>query len=177
MTDSFQDGRRRHVGNSSACDKMDICRSNSMKFVSETETDMLSLKIAKAGVYGHFQDGRSSFLGNSSVCYKRGNYRPISMNFFTQTKTGVLSSKITKRKCAAKKTAKVKCKNRYRFEKATLCKREVSKKQKCFILWHKLPYSYKRLLGNCSLNFRMKCKLWCMRVFQASSVIEILIHV
>jgi hypothetical protein len=32
-------------------------------------------------------------------------------------------------------------------------------------------------LGNCSLNFLIKLKLWCMRVFQASSVIEILIHV
>jgi hypothetical protein len=38
-------------------------------------------------------------------------------------------------------------------------------------------YSYIMWLCNRSLNFVLKLKLWRMRVFQASSVIEILKHV
>jgi hypothetical protein len=75
------------------------------------------------------------------------------------------------------KTAKIKCKKRCRFKKATLYEREVIKKQKIFIRWQKLPYSYNMWLGNCSLNILIKLKLWCMRVFQASNIIEILIRV
>jgi hypothetical protein len=37
---------------------------------------------------------------------------------------------------------KIKCKKRYRFEKATLYEREVIKKQNFFIRRQKLPYSY-----------------------------------
>jgi hypothetical protein len=46
----------------------------------------------------------------------------------------------------------IKCKKRYRFKKATLYEREVTKKQKFFIRWQKLPYSYNRWLGNHSLK-------------------------
>jgi hypothetical protein len=42
----------------------------------------------------------------------------------------------------AKKTAKIKCKKRYRFKKATLYEREVIKKQKFFIRRQKLPYTH-----------------------------------
>jgi hypothetical protein len=42
----------------------------------------------------------------------------------------------------------IKCKKRYRFKKATLYEREVIKKQKFFIRWQKLPYSYNMWLGN-----------------------------
>jgi hypothetical protein len=54
VTDRFQDGRRRHVGNSSECYKMGNYRPILMKFGTQTKTDMLSLKITKAEVYGHF---------------------------------------------------------------------------------------------------------------------------
>jgi hypothetical protein len=43
-------------------------------------------------------------------------------------------------------------KKRYRFKKAALYEREVIKKQKIFIRWQKLPYSYNRWLGNHSLK-------------------------
>jgi hypothetical protein len=46
----------------------------------------------------------------------------------------------------------INCKKRYRFKKATLYEREVIKKQKFFIRWQKLPYSYNRWLGNRSLK-------------------------
>jgi hypothetical protein len=99
------------------------------------------------------------------------------MKIGTHTKKSMLSSKVTKAEAYGKKTEKIKCKKRYHFKKTTLYEREVIKKQIFFIRWQKLPYSYNRWLGNRSLNFLMKSKLWCMRVFQASSVIEILIHV
>jgi hypothetical protein len=54
VTDRFQDDRRRHVGNSSACYKMGNYHPISMKFGAQTKTDMLSLKVMKAEVYGHF---------------------------------------------------------------------------------------------------------------------------
>jgi hypothetical protein len=46
---NFQDARRRHFGKSSACYKMGNYRPVSMKFRTQTNTDMLSSKIAKAG--------------------------------------------------------------------------------------------------------------------------------
>jgi hypothetical protein len=66
------------------------------------------------------------------------------MKIGTQTKKHMLSSKVTKAEAYGKKTAKIKCKKRYRFKKATLYEREVIKKQKFFIRWQKLPYSYNR---------------------------------
>jgi hypothetical protein len=99
------------------------------------------------------------------------------MKISTQTKRDMLSSKVIKAEAYGKKTAKIECKKRYRFKKATLYEREVIKKRNFFIRWQKLPYSYNMWLGNHNLNFHIQLKLWCMRVFQASSVIEILIHV
>jgi hypothetical protein len=58
VTDRFQDGRRRHFGNSSECYKMGSHRPIVMKFGTQTETEMLSSKITKAEVCDHFQDGR-----------------------------------------------------------------------------------------------------------------------
>jgi hypothetical protein len=63
------------------------------------------------------------------------------MKIGSQTKQNMLSSKV-KAEAYGKKTAKIICKKRYRFKKATLYGREVIKKQKFFIRWQKLPYSY-----------------------------------
>jgi hypothetical protein len=65
-----------------------------------------------------------------------GNYHPILRKIGTQTKKHMLSSKIAKLEGVRRKeTAKIKCKKRYRFEKATLYGREVIKMQKLFIRW------------------------------------------
>jgi hypothetical protein len=48
MTDRFQDGRRRHVGNSSACYKMGNYHLILMKVGTQTKKNMLSLKITEA---------------------------------------------------------------------------------------------------------------------------------
>jgi hypothetical protein len=43
----FQNGHRGFLGNSNACFKMGICRPFSMKFDTQTKTDMLSSKVTK----------------------------------------------------------------------------------------------------------------------------------
>jgi hypothetical protein len=50
VTDRFQDGRRRHFGNSSACYKMGNYHLILMKIGTQTEKNMLSLKITEAEV-------------------------------------------------------------------------------------------------------------------------------
>jgi hypothetical protein len=55
VTDRFQDGRRRHVGNSSACYKMGNYHRTLMKIGTQTKTDMLSSKVIKAEAYGKKQ--------------------------------------------------------------------------------------------------------------------------
>jgi hypothetical protein len=52
MIDRFQDGCRRHVENSSVCDKMGIYHRTLMKIVTQTKTDMLSSKVMKAKACG-----------------------------------------------------------------------------------------------------------------------------
>jgi hypothetical protein len=52
MIDRFQDGRRRHVGNSSACYKMGNCHRASMKIGTQTKTHTLSSKVIEAEAYG-----------------------------------------------------------------------------------------------------------------------------
>jgi hypothetical protein len=52
VTDHFQNGRRRHVGNSSACYKMDNYHRTVMKIGTQTKTGMLSSKVIKAEAYG-----------------------------------------------------------------------------------------------------------------------------
>jgi hypothetical protein len=76
---------------------------------------MLSSKVTEAEVYNNLEDDRRRHVGNSSACYKMGNYHPILMVIGTQTKTGMLKSHVTKAEAYGKKTAKVKCKKRYRF--------------------------------------------------------------
>jgi hypothetical protein len=64
----FQDGRRRHVGNSSECYKMGNYHLISTKIATQTKKNTLSSKIIRAEVHGHFQDGRPGCFGNSSAC-------------------------------------------------------------------------------------------------------------
>jgi hypothetical protein len=48
VTDRFEDGRRRHVRNSSACNKMGNYHRTLMKVGTQTKADMLSSKVIKA---------------------------------------------------------------------------------------------------------------------------------
>jgi hypothetical protein len=104
-----------------------------MKFDTQTKKNILSSKVTKAEVNDRFQDGRRRHVGNSSACNKMGNYHRTLMKIGTQTKTDMLSSKVVKAEAFGKKTAKIKCKKRYRCKKATLYEREVIKNQKFFI--------------------------------------------
>jgi hypothetical protein len=52
VTDRFQDGRRRHVGNSSACYKIGNYHRTLMKIGTQTKQNMLSSKVIKAEAYG-----------------------------------------------------------------------------------------------------------------------------
>jgi hypothetical protein len=52
MIDRFQDGRRRHVGNSSACYKMGNYHRTLMKIGTQTKQNILSSKVIKAEAYG-----------------------------------------------------------------------------------------------------------------------------
>jgi hypothetical protein len=52
VNDRFQEGRRRHVGNSSACYKMGNYHRTVMKIGTQTKQNMLSSKVIKAEVYG-----------------------------------------------------------------------------------------------------------------------------
>jgi hypothetical protein len=52
MIDRFQDGRRSHVGNSSACNKMGNYHRTLMKIGTQTKQNMRSSKVIKAEVYG-----------------------------------------------------------------------------------------------------------------------------
>jgi hypothetical protein len=113
-----------------------------MQIGTHTKKNMLSLKVTITEVTDRFQDGRRRHVGNSSACYKMGNYHRTLMKIGTQTKTDMLSSKVIKAEACGKKTAKIKCKKRYRFKKATLYDREVIKEQKLFIRRQKLSYSY-----------------------------------
>jgi hypothetical protein len=64
VTDRFQDGRRRHVGNSSECYKMGNYHPILMKIGTQTKKNILSLKITNAKVQTKFQDGRHRHFGN-----------------------------------------------------------------------------------------------------------------
>jgi hypothetical protein len=95
VTDRFQDGRRRHVGNSSDCYKMSNYHLIATKIGRKTKKNMSSSKITKAVVQAKFQDGRRRHFRNSSGCYKMGNYHSILTEISTQTKKNMLGSKIT----------------------------------------------------------------------------------
>jgi hypothetical protein len=89
----FQDGRCRHVGNSSECYKIGNYHPILMKIGTQTNKRMLSLKITIPEVTIKFQDGRRRHIGNWRACYKMGIYHPILMQIGTQTKKNMLSSK------------------------------------------------------------------------------------
>jgi hypothetical protein len=55
VTDRFQDGRRRHVGNSSECYQMGNYHPILMKFDTQTKKNMLSSKVTKAGMIDRFK--------------------------------------------------------------------------------------------------------------------------
>jgi hypothetical protein len=55
VTDRFEDGRRRHVGNSSACCKMGNYHRTLMKISMQTNTDMLSSKVMIEEAYSKKQ--------------------------------------------------------------------------------------------------------------------------
>jgi hypothetical protein len=55
VTIKFYDGRRRHVGNSSACYKMGNYPRTLMKIGTQTKTDLVSSKVIKAEAYGKKQ--------------------------------------------------------------------------------------------------------------------------
>jgi hypothetical protein len=59
VTDRFQDGRRRHVGNSSACYKIGNYHPILMQLVgTQTKKNMLSSKFIIPEVTKKVQDGR-----------------------------------------------------------------------------------------------------------------------
>jgi hypothetical protein len=64
VTIKFQDGRRRHVGNSSECYKMGNYHPILMQIDTQTKKNMLSLKITIPEVTTKFQDGRRRHIGN-----------------------------------------------------------------------------------------------------------------
>jgi hypothetical protein len=64
VTDRFQDGRRRHVGNSSECYKMGNYHPILMKLGTQTKKSMLSSKFIVPEVLAKFQDGRRRPFGN-----------------------------------------------------------------------------------------------------------------
>jgi hypothetical protein len=55
MIDRFQVGRRRRVGNSSACYKMGNYHQTLIKIGTQTKQNMLSSKVIKAEAYGKKQ--------------------------------------------------------------------------------------------------------------------------
>jgi len=63
----FQDGRRRHLWNSSACYKIGISHWILMKFGTQTNEITPSSKITKSWCAAIFQDGRRRHVGNSSA--------------------------------------------------------------------------------------------------------------
>jgi hypothetical protein len=103
MIDRFQDGRRRHVGNSSACYKMGNYHRTLMKIGTQTKKNILSSKVTKLEMTDRFQDGRRCHVGNSSAYYKMGNYHRTLMKIDTQTQQNMLSSKVLKAEAYGKK--------------------------------------------------------------------------
>jgi hypothetical protein len=64
VTDRFQDGCRRHVGNSSECYKMGNYHPILMQIGTQTKKNMLSLRVTIPEVTIKFQDGRRRHIGN-----------------------------------------------------------------------------------------------------------------
>jgi hypothetical protein len=64
VTDRFQDGCRRHIGNSSECYKMGIHHPILMQIGTQNKKNMLSLTVTIPEVTIKFQDGRRRHIGN-----------------------------------------------------------------------------------------------------------------
>jgi hypothetical protein len=64
VTDRFQDGRRRHVGNSSECYKMGNYHAILMQIGTQTKKNMLSLEVTILEVTIKFQHGGRRHIGN-----------------------------------------------------------------------------------------------------------------
>jgi hypothetical protein len=64
VTNRFQDGRRRHVRNSSACYKMRNYHPISTQIGTQTSKHMLSSKITEAVMYTNVEDGCRQYVGN-----------------------------------------------------------------------------------------------------------------
>jgi hypothetical protein len=64
VTNRFQDGCRRHVGNSSECYKMDKYHPILMQIDTQTKKNMPSLEVTIPEVTIKFQDGRRRHIGN-----------------------------------------------------------------------------------------------------------------
>jgi hypothetical protein len=96
VTDRFQDGRRRHVGNSSACHKMGNYHRTLMKIGTQTKTDMLSSKVIKAEAYGKKQQKlnvKKRYRFKKATLYKREvikkqNFLFADRSFHTHTTCG-----------------------------------------------------------------------------------------
>jgi hypothetical protein len=70
VTDRFQDGRRRHVGNSNECNKMGKYHPISLKIGTQTRKTMLSSKITEAKVQAKFQDDAADILSIQMIVTK-----------------------------------------------------------------------------------------------------------
>jgi hypothetical protein len=135
----LQDDRRRHFVYWNECYKMGNYDPILMKFDTQTKKNMLGSKVRKAGMIDRFQDGRRRHVGTSMLLnYHRTRWKLVHW----LSKICWSSAKVIKAEAYGKKTAKIKCKKRYRFKKATLYEREVIKKQKFCIRWQKLPYTH-----------------------------------
>jgi hypothetical protein len=64
VTDRFQDGRRRHVGNSSECYKIGNYHPILTQIGTRTKKNMLSLEVTIPEVTIKFQDGRRRHTEN-----------------------------------------------------------------------------------------------------------------
>jgi hypothetical protein len=62
VTIEFQDGRRRHIGNSSACYNMGNYRVILMQIALQTKKSMPSSEITKPETFAKFQDDRRRHL-------------------------------------------------------------------------------------------------------------------
>jgi hypothetical protein len=73
-----------------------------MQIGTQTNKNILSLKITIPELETKFHVIRRRHFGNSSACYKMGNYNPILMQIAIQTKKSMPSSEITKPETFAK---------------------------------------------------------------------------
>jgi hypothetical protein len=69
VTDRFQDGRRRHVGNSSECYKVGNYHPILMKIGTQAKKNMLSSKVTKAEAYGKKQQ----IFNVKTISFQKGN--------------------------------------------------------------------------------------------------------